>query len=217
MDLDDALLKTQKSLGTARRAIHRMETAPQLVEIEDAWESLLYALAQVVKTLAPLGTEPKLKPILKTMESDRRHDPLVTYVYAARNAKDHGVRPVVVPVPASTTFGGTDGTLHIHHLEIGGGSISGVTIGGVRNAVVLSGNEDNQNFNAQLTSPGGGVLIERVPSYMKLVDVFDYKNNRKSVPLVHQGQGISSDILTVARLALSYYAEKYQNILDALA
>lgn len=218
----EALTKSKKSLGAAERAFYRLTSTMELTEIEDHWEAMLYALAQVVKTLAPLKADPMLTPILKVMELDRRGgDPLVSYVYEARNARDHGLAPVTLHHPASTVIGSTSGNLFIERLQIGGGIISNCSFTGASDAVAIQGPGADravlQMSSAYDPSGQGEVFVQRTAQHVRLVAVSSERTKRTySVPNSHQGASISGDIQNVAHLSLNYYLDKFSQVLHAL-
>lgn len=222
MSLNDALLKTKRSLGSAERALARMHTAAGLVEVEDQWEAIIYALAQVVKTLAPLKTDPALAPLLKAMELDRRGgDPLVSYVYEARNAKDHGLKPITVQQKASTAIGSTSGNLKIEHLQIGGTTFKNIEIIGYSRAIVFEGPGADKTpvHVARMSDPTetGRVFIDRTPEHVQLIAVSSEKTKRTyPAPVYHQGSPISGSVESVSTLALTYYQDKFAAVLKAL-
>lgn len=221
----DALHKIRQNLLAAGRSLKRLEVAANLTEADDAWGFLLYNFGEIAnmlnkKPLEPLATETALIDVLTETFRDRTGgDPLITYVFEAKNSKSHAVQPVTVTHPGMLLMGSEDGTFSADNVKIGGMTIGKIRTRGTPYGVVLSGDgAENANFDiGHLHDPNNQFFIRRFSGHIQLVDAVSERGGGVTpVPGSHQGRSISGEIQEVAELALTYYRDKFERILQIL-
>jgi hypothetical protein len=90
-----ALRHAGHHLHSAKTALARLEKAASFDEIESAWVSFLMESATVFNKLERGSKGNKVsEPWYGRIKNQRRTDPLLRYVHAARNVAEHGIEDV---------------------------------------------------------------------------------------------------------------------------
>ncbi len=118
-----------------------------------------------------------------TVKKDRRSDPLIQYMHQARNADEHGVKPISDIKPGSVGVKSTTGALYIKRGVIGNGRIE-----------------------IEVDEKYGKPIFEITPATAILVTVHDDRFKQSfDPPTHHNGEPIAdTSPLSVATLALSH-------------
>lgn len=95
-----AISKAESRLRSAEGAVERMKSALDLRHFEDHWYEFLVA-SKNVWTVLKVGARVKAQSSqwFGGKEAERRRDPLLQYLYQARNDDEHGLRSSVEVVP----------------------------------------------------------------------------------------------------------------------
>lgn len=100
--------KARKRLALARQHLEAVRVAKTFEEFEPAWYQFLVATNSVDGILEGAAKGPGTsQPWYGGKIHQRRNDPLLSYMHAARNVDEHGIEPVAVHVKA-VLFIGTD-------------------------------------------------------------------------------------------------------------
>jgi hypothetical protein len=184
-----AITKARSRLRVAEKAARELVTCKDIQEFTDIWYTFLSA-AKNIYTVLEQGAKssPQSRQWFGAVGNERRGDPLLRYVYEARNDDEHGLEPGAEYVP---------GRLRI-----------GITKPGFSSEFTINGRSGPGNtLNVQSTD-GKPVLIERIPPRIKLVPVKDRTGKCYAPPEMHKNQTLSDNSpINVAGLALSYLTD----------
>ena len=190
--MKEPLSRAKSELRAATSAIGRMKAARTFPEFEDAWRDFLSSLEKVWKK-AERETDvvrAQFAPWRKPAEDERRQDPLLRYVFHARNVDHHTIQEIVQHVPGSTAVGPTSMPGGVWHIE----------------SMTL---QDGQLVEYRGNTP---IRVDITPTRIKLLEVKD-RGVSYPPPDRHLGQPLPApDPVTVAELALSYYSRFVANV-----
>lgn len=90
-----AIQHSRQRLNKVRSALARLETAAERVEIESAWSDLLLAASGIYSKLEQ-GSKAngRASAWFGRVKSERKQDPLLSYVHHARNSDEHGIENI---------------------------------------------------------------------------------------------------------------------------
>jgi hypothetical protein len=95
-----AIDKTRKRLAKASVCLERIEASRSFGEFESAWTDLLIALDDIHTVLQQgAKTSPQSRQWYGGKKTERRKDPLLSYLHQARNADKHGIEPIATHKP----------------------------------------------------------------------------------------------------------------------
>lgn len=182
-----ATAKAKSRLRVARRAIEDLRQCQDFDTFNDIWYTFLAAFKNVY-TVLEQGTKNSAqgRQWFGGRKHERRQDPLLQYLYQARNDNEHGINNVAEYVP-----------------------------GEVRGGVRKPGFSNSMRFSVidgqitQLESLDGlPVLVERTLPHVKLVRVHDRAGRPYDPPDQHRGQNLTDrSPLHVATLAVDYLGD----------
>lgn len=180
-----AITRSEDSLEKAKAALQRIEAARSFKEFESAWSDFLMSTGRIFTQLE-LGSKsnPKSFGWFSKKKGERRSDPLIYYMWHARNADEHGLEPVTTR---------ESGSISIRGDFIGSGTIK------------TGPNKDETSL--MITPVEGG----RLPQIMwkgpraKLSLVKDRNNSPINIPKEHIGAPLEDNSpLAVAHLYVAY-------------
>lgn len=177
--------KPFKELNLAADLLEEMSRAQNLDQMEALWKRFLHHLDRVWnKAEAHYSSSPKWDNWRGKYISQRRKDPLLSYLINARNVDEHSIAEIAQQLPGMfminpPQFGGT---LKIDRLTIENGII--------------------EEFRS---STGAKIYFE--PSQLRLLPVTNH-GRTYNPPTMHQGRPINpNDVLGAAQLGISFYRE----------
>lgn len=186
--LKSSLLKAKSRLRSADLALSRLEDARNFQEFADEWYAFLCAAKNVYTQLEQgAKASPQSRQWFGGKATERRNDPLLQYMYQARNDSEHGVSDVVKEVQTSVGIG--------------------VPSAGGESGCTMTMGEDGimQISDAWSTFSSGPVIIDE--RSVKLVAVRDRSHRSYEPPVEHKGIIISDNSpIIVAKLTLAFLA-----------
>ncbi|MBH5397885.1 hypothetical protein HZZ13_08780 [Bradyrhizobium sp. CNPSo 4010] len=166
-----ALQQAEVALGQAKSAVHAMDTATKLTEIELAWSDLLTAAQRVYSKLEQGAKgEPESYRWWSEMRHARRTKPILRYTHHARNADLHGLEPITDREPASVALGVGPGAWRFDGTLGPGGTLQVTALGG--------------------QDPQKSKFVELKAASVRLVPVWD-RGDKYDPPTSSDGQPIS--------------------------
>jgi hypothetical protein len=183
-----AIEKARSRLRVARRALDDLKACQDMETFHDAWYSFLTS-AKNIYSILKLGADtssPQSRQWYGAKARERRGDPLLQYIYEARNADEHGLG-------RSTK-------------EVSGSIAIGRTAPGYSSAVKVSGSLDRGGSSLQVTAlDNKPVLVEATPRHIALVPVTARGPRVYPPPEIHLGKKLTSNKpIPVAELTLAY-------------
>lgn len=98
----NALNKAQSRLRSASKAIDDLKSAESHEQFSDIWFTFLFAWKSVYTVLQQATkVTPKIAQWYSSKETERKDDPLLQYLYEARNVDEHGLEAVTKEKPGS--------------------------------------------------------------------------------------------------------------------
>lgn len=186
-----SLTKARGRLRLVEKSISELEACKSHQEFEDTWYSFLVAAKNVYTTLEQGSkVSPQARQWFGGKKQQRKDDPLLQYLFQARDDDEHGLEPVTKLQPANIRIGANKPGFAS---GIRGGSIQ------IRNGkVVMDGVE---------STDGKPILIEVTPSHTGLAEVTGRGNIKYAPPTEHMGKKLESNMpIPVAKIALAYLA-----------
>jgi len=152
---------------------------------KDTWYTFLVAAKNVYTALEQGSkSDPKDRQWFGGVKSIRRSDPLLQYLFQARDDDEHGIEAVTEFVPGSVGIGvAKEGySNHIHIESIENGVVKGM-----------------RSLDAK------PILIEETLPHMKLLTVTARGNVKYNPPIMHLGKSITdTSPAGIAQLAFAY-------------
>lgn len=102
-----AIQHCEKQLARAQTALEQLQQAAGLAEAQLAWSDLLSAASRIYSKLEQ-GSKinGKAKAWFGRRKSERKNDPLLSYIHHARNSDEHGIEEITANIPrGSSTIG----------------------------------------------------------------------------------------------------------------
>jgi hypothetical protein len=183
-----ALPKCHDRLNKSKEAFGICRNAMRFGEFASGWAAFLIHTGSVINALeAGAQHTPQGRQWYGRIKREGRKDPLVSYMYQARNSEEHSTDNTTHPEPGRFVISG-DFTIERLVMQIGGVGTPGVS-GRIR------------------ARPGGRpIAIEHTPSGPRLIPVVDSRfGTTFDVPKEHLGKPLQDDSpLAVAELYLEY-------------
>jgi hypothetical protein len=173
-----AVAKARSRLTTARKAIGDCESSNTFDDFSNCWYAFLFA-AKGVYTVLQQGakTSPQSRQWFGGKSRERRTDPLLQYLYQARDDDEYGLSSVLERVQSRT--------------EIGGGG-SGFSDKMVFNGVIsLEGGPTNLTVTSRDGKP---VRFNHSPAHIKLITVHGRDRKSYDPPNEHLGIKLASGL-----------------------
>ena len=183
-----SLEKARSRLRAAKRAVDAMAGTDDPNTICDHWIDFLNAWIGVYRQVKKAATStPQEYQWFGRVAREKTNDPLLNYVFEARNDEEHGVNRSAVPHYGLANFPQRSHETVIASVRFDPGT------GEVR----VYGPDGQLAYDPVLVSPPGVVL-----------DPITARGNRTiAPPTFHLGDPINPDVLTVAKAALVYAAK----------
>jgi len=211
------LTKGKYKIQAVARAIKRLQDHKSFEEKEDAWQTIIYNLAQIGKILDKFKHEIKTKKIADAFINEQKNDPMLVFLYQARNDEDHGMKPYVTQRQQGeiALVGKGKGT-HFHRASFGTTHFENVSIGPGVEIRIPSESPESMPITAEISGDSSILRDMTVtPHGIVLIPIVNYKVNYP-VPTIHLGITIVPDPVNVAELAHAYYERKLGEIEAAL-
>jgi hypothetical protein len=163
-----AVTKAHSRLRTAQRAVNDLAGCNDFNAFADTWYVFLTA-AKGIYTVLEQGakTSPQSRQWFGSVNRQRREDPLLQYLYQARDDDEHGISPVVEHVPG--------------HIGIG------VSKPGYSSAMRFDGTIGPGGRLRVTSLDGKPVMIEHSPSHVRLIRVHGRDKKPYDPPEEHLG------------------------------
>jgi hypothetical protein len=142
-----AIEKAQQRLEKAAAYIKQIKAAKNYAEFQSAWTDFLIAMNTIYAALEQ-GSKaiPQSRQWFGTQKRERRKDPLLQYLHQARNADEHGIKPISALKPGKMELR-AEGSVLIKRLAVTGGQ------------VLLDAEPNPQGKLAVAVTPGAAVLV----------------------------------------------------------
>ena len=183
-----AITKAQSRLRTAHKAVADLERCEDVQSFSDTWYTFLTAAKNIYTSLEQgAKTSPQNAQWFGGVKAKRRADPLLQYLFQARDDDEHGLDPVINQEPSSLSIG-VPGDGYSSHVRVTG------DIGPGKSLKVQS-------------LDGKPVLIDFKPERVVLATVTGRGDVKYAPPETHLGEALQDNLpITVARKALDYFA-----------
>jgi hypothetical protein len=99
------------SLAKAEASLQSMQAAKEYSEFQAAWSDLLVAAGRIYSKLQH-GAKGKSSEWFGHRIRERKNDAILAYIHHARNADEHGIKPIIQHSPGSVSIQST-GSTHI--------------------------------------------------------------------------------------------------------
>lgn len=184
-----ALTKAKGRLRTARQQLENAENAKTYEQFSDSWYLFLVAAKNVYTTLEQgAKTTPQSRQWFGAKKHDRKTDPLLQYLFQARDDDEHGLADVTKLDP--------------------GGVSTGKLAPGFSNDMAISASTDaegNLTIRHLASHDGLPILIENIRWNAVLLSVTGRGGISYNVPDSHLGQPIEDQSpANVGRLGTDY-------------
>lgn len=195
------LQKAQDRYRIAAKAIERMSATDSLEDQEDEWFTFLRAWKNIFTMLQQaVKGDPKAIMWFGKKSAFRRRDPLLQYLYQARNDDEHGLTRVTNREPGGIAFGKpiVPGPVHIGKLTI---SMVGGNIG-----IIDGGGHENFDPSFEFIKPS-----------LRLLPVKDRdKAKTYNPPTEHMGRPFAGGTIpfAVAEAGLSYVSDLLKDAIN---
>ncbi len=181
-----AIVKARNRLARAQEALNQARAAPNFETFAPHWEDFLHSLNAVPLILEPgAKNNPKSRQWYGGKKAWGRKDPLLRYLFQARNADEHGIEPIVAHEPGGVAMGIEQGIV-VHSMTIGPHGIVG---------------------NVE-TTDGEPLRVKIVPPQPKLIPVYDERFGGQwfDPPTEHKGQALQqTGPVDIGQIGLDYY------------
>jgi len=177
-------------LERAKEALASLENGGSFDKMEGAWTDFLVMANRVyVKLEQGAKVSGKSKAWFGRKKSERRNDPLLSYIKNARDADEHGLARITERTSGSIGVNATEGVPwsgHIKSTEIGA------------------------EISLHSDAPGASATFSITPPNVRLVEVVNY-GDRYPAPTTHMGNPVPNPVLNayphpvaVGQLAVSH-------------
>ncbi|MDN3571820.1 hypothetical protein [Methylobacterium longum] len=181
-----ALAKARSRLRVASKALSDLESIKNYDDFIDIWYVLLTA-SKNFYTILEQGSKisAQSRQWYGAKKQERRSDPLLRYMYEARNDDEHGLNLGSEDVPGSLAIG--------------------VNKPGFSSAMSISGTFGPGGNLSVKSLDGKPVLVEQTLPHARLISVRDRSNVEYKPPTEHKGQPLESNLpLPVAKLMVAH-------------
>lgn len=183
----NAIVKARSRLRIAERALSAASNAKTYEAFTDAWYTFLVA-AKNVYTMLDKGAKASAqsRQWFGAIKQHRKNDPLLQYVFQARDDDEHGLQPVAHFVPERVALG-------VKRPGLSGRLSGEFYVDGNLNVHILKLNEPM------------GLGIEKRPSKATLIPVTGRGGVVYDVPHMHEGKPIGNQTpYGIGQLTLAY-------------
>jgi hypothetical protein len=184
-----AISKAHSRLRLVEKSITELELCKSHQEFEEAWYTFLVAAKNVYTTLEQgAKVSPQARQWFGGKKQQRKDDPLLQYLFQARDDDEHGLEPVTKHQPGNIKIGVSKP-----------GYASGIMGGSI---LIQNGNVTMRDVQS---TDGKPILVEVEPAHSQLAPVTGRGNIIYPPPTEHMGHKLESNLpIPVAKLALSY-------------
>lgn len=182
-----ALQKAESRLRIAKKAVADLESSKTFNDFSDNWYVFLTS-AKNVYTVLEQGskTSPQSRQWFGTKNKARKSDPLLQYLYEARNDDEHGLGSSVHLQPEKHEFG-VSRPGYSNTVRLDGGPFHNVIVSGCGTAVVFEGIGPPPDLTVTPLD-NKPVLIRRIPATAILVEVTGRGDRKYPPPHISSGQ-----------------------------
>ncbi|WP_156464972.1 hypothetical protein [Mesorhizobium sp. Root552] len=199
-----AIEKAKSRLRVAKKALANLRTSETFRDFSDNWYVFLTS-AKNIYTVLDQGakTSPQSRQWFGAKKQIRKDDPLLQYLYEARNDDEHGLGSSV-SLKAEKHEIGVSLPGYSNSIVLNGGPFRNVRISGFGTAVVFEGVSPPRDL--KVTSlDGKPILARRTPATTVLAEIAARGDRKYSPPTSHLGKEIPDASPTgVADMAISY-------------
>jgi len=199
-----AIEKAKSRLRVAKRALSDLKGSATFGDFADHWYVFLTS-AKNVYTVLEQGAKdsPQSRQWFGAKKQIRKDDPLLQYLYEARNDDEHGLGNSVSLTPERHEIGvAQDG--YSRSMTLNGGPFRNVTVTGCGTAVVFEGGPPPSDLKVTALD-GKPVLAKRTPATTVLTEVTARGDRKYAPPKEHLGNAITDcSPIGVAEIAITY-------------
>jgi hypothetical protein len=184
-----AVEKARERLRLASDKLEEAAAAPNYAAFCGAWYFFLTAAKNVYTTLEQGAKDsPQSRQWFGAKKNERKSDPLLQYLFQARDDNEHGLSDVTKLEPASMAIG-----------RIKPGYSNAMTLN------VTTDDRGKPTIHKAVSHDGLPILVESKSSHAALVPVTGRGNITYNPPKSHLGSPLPDDLpVTVGRLGLAY-------------
>lgn len=199
-----ALGKAESRLRIAKKAVADLQASQTYGDFSDHWYVFLTS-AKNVYTVLEQGskTSPQSRQWFGAKKQVRKNDPLLQYLYEARNDDEHGLGSSVELAPERHEIG-VARSGHSNAVRLEGETFQNVVVSGCATAVVFEGAPPAPDLSVT-SLDDKPILIKRTPATAVLVEITARGNRKYPPPKSHLGNTLTEPSpLSIAQLAVSY-------------
>lgn len=201
---NSAIEKAKSRLRVAQKAVAELKLCQTFGDFTDTWYVVLTS-SKNVYTVLEQGAKgsPRSMQWFGAKKQIRKSDPLLQYMFEARNDDEHGLGSAVELKPELYEIGVSD-PRSSNRIHLNGGPFSDVFIEGTTTAVAFEGGPPPANL--RVTSlDGKPVRIRRTPATTILTPVSARGHRTYPPPTHHLGQPIKdTSPIAIAELNVAY-------------
>lgn len=199
-----AIEKAKSRLRVAKKALSDLRKVETFSDFADSWYIFLTS-AKNIYTVLEQGSKAtaQSRQWFGAKKQIRKDDPLLQYLYEARNDDEHGLGSSISPQPERHEIGvAKEG--YSNSMVLNGGPFQNVTVSGCGTAVVFEGGPPPVGLLVTALD-GKPVLARRTPATTVLAQITARGNRIYSPPEKHLGKEITNNSpIVVADLAIFY-------------
>lgn len=201
-----AVEKAKSRLRVAQKALAELKASTAFDDFSDCWYVVLTA-SKNIYTVLEQGAKisPQSRQWFGAKKQERKDDPLLQYMFEARNDDEHGLGSAIALMPERHEIGVADEGFS-NTMRMDGGPFSNVVFHGFKTAVTYE--RAAPPANLKVTSlDGKPVKIVRTPATTILKPVEARGDRVLNPPTHHLGKTISDKSpIAVAELNIAYLA-----------
>lgn len=199
-----AIEKGNSRLRVAKRAVFDLKTSRTFSDFSDNWYVVLTSSKNVYTVLEQgAKASPQSRQWFGAKKETRKGDPLLQYLFEARNADEHGLGSAVQLEPARLQIG-VAGEGFSNSMRLDGGPFSNVVISGCRTAVSFEGGSPPSDLRVTPLD-GRPVRVLRTPATTVLIPIAARGDRILNPPTHHLGIELQdTSPIAVAELNITY-------------
>jgi len=201
-----AIEKAKSRLRVAQKAVAELKSCRTYAEFSDTWYVMLTS-SKNIYTVLEQGAKgsPQSMQWLGAKKQIRKDDPLLQYMFEARNDDEHGLGSALALKPELHEIG-VAGPGFSNTVRLDGGPFSNVVISGSATAVAFAGGPPPPGLRVTPLD-GKPIQVRRTPATTILVPVIARGNRTYDPPTYHLGQELhDKSPVAVAELNVVYLA-----------
>lgn len=199
-----ALEKAKSRLRVAQKALAELKSSRTYSDFSDSWYVVLTSSKNVYTVLEQgAKSSPQSMQWFGDKKRVRRSDPLLQYMFEARNDDEHGLGSAV-RLKLELHEIGVAGDGYSNSVRLDGGPFSNVVVHGCGTAVAFEGSPPPPDLKVTPLD-GKPIRVRRTPANTVLIDVLARGDRTYAPPTHHLGQPLQDGSpIAVAALNIAY-------------